>query len=93
MASDMTGAERRAGMATCPSFSDTARPRPVTPVTSRWSDVMPVPPPSGATICGNHLVSVVPGTPGVSPNIVHVSDCRGIATGGIGGIISYCAQW
>lgn len=41
--------------------------------------------PLGATSCGGHSIAR-------TGNTVHVRDCRGIATGGGGGVISYCNQ-
>ena len=58
LAFGMIGAACRAGIATLPSLSDNARPRPVTPVTSRLSDVTPVPPPSGATMRGKRSFAI-----------------------------------
>ena len=58
LAFGMIDAVCRAGMATMPSLSDNARPRPVTPDTSRRSDVIPVPPPSGATMRGKRSFAI-----------------------------------
>ncbi|HUO75569.1 MAG TPA: hypothetical protein VMU12_01450, partial [Candidatus Paceibacterota bacterium] len=41
--------------------------------------------PPGSTTCGGHNVAV-------NGTTVHVTDCRGIATGKHGGVISYCSE-